>query len=250
MTKSDYQDVADWYDMLFHDWIGASVEYYELLSEYRIVTGPWPSRAVDVACGTGVVTAALARMATEVIGVDRSQAMLDVAAARLAGATNVTLCCQGWADLNLTVTGGAFVTCLGNSLSHCLEDDVLAQVLVHLRRIAGGGPIIIDSRSVKRMAEFPVNRVRGIAESESSRMVIRDTWVEVSPNVYDMIFDVHVSRDAHPDRHLRKVLRYRSDLIDTIMRMLTQCCLEIVMHEQFVDEGDPWDIVVLRTAKE
>ena len=72
-----YHELARSYDRLTNDVdYEATVDfYYEILNK----EGLNPRTAVDLACGTGSVTAILARKGLQVIGVDMSEEMLTVA---------------------------------------------------------------------------------------------------------------------------------------------------------------------------
>ena len=72
-----YEALAASYDRLTNDVdYEATVDfYYEILKQERLN----PRTAVDLACGTGSVTAILAKKGLQVIGIDMSEEMLTVA---------------------------------------------------------------------------------------------------------------------------------------------------------------------------
>lgn len=74
---SAYESLALSYDRLTNDVdYGAAVSFYEQIMAREGVS---PRSAVDLACGTGSVTALLAKKGIPVIGVDLSEEMLSVA---------------------------------------------------------------------------------------------------------------------------------------------------------------------------
>lgn len=74
---SAYESLALSYDRLTNDVdYGAAVSFYEQIMAREGVS---PCSAVDLACGTGSVTALLAKKGIPVIGVDLSEEMLSVA---------------------------------------------------------------------------------------------------------------------------------------------------------------------------
>lgn len=74
---SAYEFLALSYDRLTNDVdYGAAVSFYEQIMARE---GVFPRSAVDLACGTGSVTALLAKKGIPVIGVDLSEEMLSVA---------------------------------------------------------------------------------------------------------------------------------------------------------------------------
>ena len=102
----------------------------------EVVAGLEPRRVLDVACGTGFLTR---HLRGEVVGVDQSPAMVDVASARLPDARIV----QGDA-VPLPFADGSFDRVLtGHFYGHLLPDERTA-FLAEARRVAGD-LVIVDS---------------------------------------------------------------------------------------------------------
>ena len=96
-----YHNLAVSYDRLTNDVDYASTVdfYYEILKQ----EGLKPRTAVDLACGTGSVTAILAKKGLRVIGVDLSEEMLTVASQKAMDLENQPMfLCQNLRDLYLT----------------------------------------------------------------------------------------------------------------------------------------------------
>ena len=84
-------DVAGAYDAWFDTPLGRFVDETETECAFRLLE-PGPSqRILDIGCGTGHFTEKIAATGAEVVGVDASQAMLEVARGRLdrAGASDL-----------------------------------------------------------------------------------------------------------------------------------------------------------------
>ena len=95
-----YHNLAVSYDRLTNDVDYASTVdfYYEILKQ----EGLKPRTAVDLACGTGSVTAILAKKGLRVIGVDLSEEMLTVASQKAMDLENQPMfLCQNLRDLYL-----------------------------------------------------------------------------------------------------------------------------------------------------
>ena len=95
-----YHELAQSYDRLTNDVdYEATVDfYYEILKR----EGLRPRTAVDLACGTGSVTAILAKKGLQVTGVDMSEEMLTVAQQKAAELDNQPrFVCQPLQDLRL-----------------------------------------------------------------------------------------------------------------------------------------------------
>lgn len=99
-------------------------------------------RVADIGCGTGATLAALAAVAAEVVGIDREDAMLDVARHRIPGCENVVLR-RGLLD-DLPLTAGTQDIVLCQLVLHHVR--VLEPVFLEVARVlaAGGRWVILD----------------------------------------------------------------------------------------------------------
>jgi ubiquinone/menaquinone biosynthesis C-methylase UbiE len=129
-----------------------------------------PGVALDAACGTGRHAAILAELGWEVVGVDRTEAMLDLARAKVPDATFHTGLLQ---ELPLDDASVDLVTC-GLALTH-IED--LGPVFAEFARVlrAGGRVVTTDLHpfinSLGGAAAFPIEDHRpDVAKGE--RMTI------------------------------------------------------------------------------
>jgi SAM-dependent methyltransferase len=76
MAEARYDGLAEWYEEFRPALSGEEQEALERL------LGPGTGRCLDLACGTGLPTAELARLGWSVVGVDVSRDLLEVARAR------------------------------------------------------------------------------------------------------------------------------------------------------------------------
>lgn len=134
---------AAWYDALYES-LGKdhATEARELLARIAIQLGRTPSTWLDVACGTGQHLAAVADEVDEVVGVDLSESMLDVARARLGGRVELRVADQR--DLDL---GRRFdvVTSLFSSIGYAQDlDELDATVAALARHVAPGGVLVVE----------------------------------------------------------------------------------------------------------
>ena len=136
---ASYEALAGSYDQLTRD-----VDYPRWADylEKHFARSPLPIRTVlDLACGTGSLTAELARRGYEMIGADCSEEMLSVAAekCRGAGAIEPIFLHQAMEDLDLYGTIDACVCCL-DSVNYVTSPKKLARAFrrVHTFLMPGG----------------------------------------------------------------------------------------------------------------
>ena len=124
---SVYGPLAPWYDELTGD------VPYEAIAEYcieRFLSQEKPVRTVlDLACGTGTISAILAERGYEMISVDRSPEMLAEASEKFSllpeGSTPPLLLCQDLSELDLFGTADAAV-CTLDSINYLSSEELAA----------------------------------------------------------------------------------------------------------------------------
>lgn len=125
-----YSEFADVYDVLQSD-----VEYEKrtdyLLSLFEKYDRR-PTLLLDMACGTGGFSLLFAKRGIDVIGVDISPEMLNIARERFANENmQALLLCQSAAELDLYGTVDGAVCCL-DSLNHILDEDELRESIAKI----------------------------------------------------------------------------------------------------------------------
>lgn len=143
MTRAYGDAHAAWYDDLYAA-LGKDhvAEATALLDVVTRVLGRTPASWLDVACGTGQHLATVADTVPEVVGVDLSPQMLDVARARLGG--RVELLEADQRDLDL---GRRFdvVTSLFSSIGYATDLDALDGTVAALAdHVLPGGLLVVE----------------------------------------------------------------------------------------------------------
>lgn len=137
-----YHDFAALYDALTTDipyekW----ADYIELLFQKFGVEKP--KLVLELACGTGTMTALLADRGYDMVALDRSAEMLGVAAGKTQG-KGVLLLEQDMTDFELYGTVDA-VLCLLDSVNYVTEDEDLARMLHWVANyLEPGGLFVFD----------------------------------------------------------------------------------------------------------
>ena len=145
-----YEMLAGCYDRLTND-----VDYEAIAAFYRTLLGREgvrPRTAVDLACGTGSVTAILAREGLRVIGVDMSEEMLTQAAAKTAGLDPAPIFVRQKLQ-NLTLPRGVdLAVCALDSLDYITEPKECARAIRRVyRALNPGGMFIFDVNTPEKL---------------------------------------------------------------------------------------------------
>ena len=142
---SCYGPLAAWYDQLTGDVpYAAFADFYE--AEFARTDGEF-RLLLDLCCGTGTLTAEMARRGYELIGVDASVDMLMQAREKTAGLSPAPLwLCQDAAELDLYGTVDA-AYCSLDGMNY-LPPDTLPELFHRLRLfVRPGGLVIFDVKS-------------------------------------------------------------------------------------------------------
>lgn len=117
-----------------------------------------PRAVVDLACGTGTITALLAKQGYQVIGIDRSSDMLAVAEEKTRGLP-VTLLCQDMRHFQLAAAADA-VVCFCDSLNYLLEGEEIRQTFQAVySQLSEGGAFLFDVHTPYKVTEIFGNQL-------------------------------------------------------------------------------------------
>lgn len=142
-----YEEIAQHYDDIFP--VAAAQREFLLA-----LAGPAPCRVLDVACGTGGYSAALAEAGHETLACDLDPAMVERAAAR----PGVLAFTADMSRLDLTpelknLTFG-LVFCIGNSLVHLPDRETAAATLVQFHKLLEpGGRLLLQIINYDRIID-------------------------------------------------------------------------------------------------
>ena len=119
----------------------------ELFSRYAETK---PKTVIDLACGTGTVTAALCRLGYDMIGIDRSEEMLALAQHN---APEALLLHQDMRGIDLYGTADGAVCCL-DSVNYLSSSEDFCRMLSSLHKFLNHGSLFIfDVNTEKRFKE-------------------------------------------------------------------------------------------------
>ena len=166
-----YDTLAPFYHLIFADWDESIVRQGEQLS--KLIDANWPAtrRVLDLACGIGTQSLALAQRNYIVVGSDISEGALKRARqeARQRELQVVFSYCDMRAAHERHGDGFDLVLCADNSLPHLLTDEeiLLALQQMHACLVPGGGCVITvrDYDAMQRgrgmLVPYPVHEADG-----------------------------------------------------------------------------------------
>ena len=145
-----YHNLAVSYDRLTND-----VDYEATVAFYHEILkreGLSPRTAVDLACGTGTVTAILARQGLDVIGVDMSEEMLTVAMEKVMDmAQPPRFVCQKLQELHLP-RGVDLAVCALDSLDYVTDPADCREAIRRVyKALNPGGIFIFDVNTPEKL---------------------------------------------------------------------------------------------------
>lgn len=180
-----YTDFAEVYDMLMDD-----VPYREwaeriirILHENGIEDG----LILDLGCGTGTLTELLAEAGYDMIGVDLSPEMLDVAnMKKVESGHDILYLCQDMRAFELYGTVRA-VICVCDSINYILKEEELTQVFQLVNNyLDPQGLLILDFNTVHKYRDVIGDTVIAEDRGECS-FIWENTWNEEEQiNEYDL----------------------------------------------------------------
>jgi ubiquinone/menaquinone biosynthesis C-methylase UbiE len=138
-TKQARKFYAQTYDTVVSDWPG-EIDFYRELATAAFASG---LAVLEVACGTGRVALRLAKEGGELVGLDLSSIMLDVAREKSAGLSNVRWVQGDMRSFDLGQTFG-LVIIPGHSFQNILTADDQFSCLASIRRhLVPGGLLVV-----------------------------------------------------------------------------------------------------------
>lgn len=153
-----YDSIATYYELIFP----TNPEQAQFVRS-RLTPG---SRILDVACGTGALARALAKVGYEMTGYDLDHTMI-VRAVDLARVEGLTIPYSVWDMRQLPEPSEPFdaLLCVGNSLVHLTDDHALALALTGFRRqLRSGGKAIVQVINYDRILDQQVDSLPTITD--------------------------------------------------------------------------------------
>ena len=200
----------------------------EVLGEKELLLRSERDLVVDLGCGTGTLTQLFYEKGYDMIGVDSSEEMLDVAMQkRDRSGAEILYLLQDMRELELYSTVGAVIS-VCDSLNYILEEEELLQVFRLVENyLYPGGIFVFDFNTVYKYEEVIGNAT--IAENREDCSFIWENYYypEETLNEYDLTVFVH--EDGALFRRFTETHLQRGYLVDQVLTLIEKAGLEVVL---------------------
>lgn len=202
-----------------------------LMSERNLV--------LDLGCGTGTLTELMAEVGFDMMGIDMSPEMLQIAMEKRAeSGHDIMYLCQDMRELELYCTVGT-VICVCDSINYVLEDE---EVIETFRRVNNylypKGLFIFDFNTVYKYSEVIGDTT--IAENREDCSFIWDNFYEEESHIneYDLTIFVREETEMDVFRRFQETHYQRGYDLQEMLHFVKAAGLEFVVAFDADTEGE------------
>ncbi len=252
-----YTDFASVYDIFMDDTPYEEWASYimDLLEEYGVAEGDLPEAesarqkalavernvVVDLGCGTGTLTELLADRGCDMIGIDASQEMLNIALEkREKSGKEILYLCQDMRELELYGTAGAVIS-VCDSLNYLLEEEEMLRVFRLVNNyLYPGGVFLFDFNTVYKYETVIGDSV--IAENREDCSFIWENYYDAEGqiNEYDLTIFARTENQDGEDifRRFTETHYQRGYTLEEMRGMVEKAGMEFVRAEDADTRGE------------
>ena len=192
---------------------------------------------LDLGCGTGTLTELMYGLGYDMIGVDMSEAMLNIALEkREASGSEILYLNQDMRDLELYSTVGTVYSAC-DSLNYILEEDELLQVFSLVNNyLFPGGIFIFDFNTDYKYRELIGNTT--IAENREDCSFIWENYYDPEEGLNEYDLTVFVRQEEENFRRFSEVHVQRGYTLEQMMSLLERSGL-VVLEAVDADTSGP-----------
>ena len=231
--NESYTSFAQVYDMFMDnvDYPAWSKYLIQLLKEYQVEDG----LVLDLGCGTGNMTELLAKEGYDMIGVDNSEDMLEIASEKRAeSGLNILYLLQDMREFELYGTVKAVVS-ICDSINYILEEDDLREVFSLVNNyLDPKGMFIFDLNTKYKYEQMGETT---IAENREEGSFIWENYFDEESAVNEYDLTLYIREDGESYRRFEEVHYQRAYDLKTIDRLLADAGMELTAaYDAFTKE--------------
>jgi SAM-dependent methyltransferase len=188
-VRDHYDTVlADHYSRMFGDFEAKVSEQRALLERLGVTVGAGAATAVDLGCGSGFQSVALARLGFQVLAIDFSRPLLAELTDRVSGLPVEAIAGDIREVARLVSTTVDLAVCMGDTLLHLESDADLARVFDGVAaRLVVGGRFVLTFRDLSRELR-ELDRVIPVHASDELVMACFLEYEPTTVRVHDLIW--------------------------------------------------------------
>lgn len=234
MDGTDYNETADKIqDMITRFGLSKPSQKRTGRSEARdVLLAAEKNLVVDIACGTGKLTEILAGRGYDVMGIDLSEEMLQIALERRDKLRHRTLyLCQDMREFELYGTAGTFIS-TGDSVNYLLTDEDMVKLFKRINTfLFPRGIFIFDFKTLYLYKEVIGDRT--IAEDREDCSFIWDNWFDEDTRINEYDLSVFIKEETggpggNVFRKYQEIHRQRGYTLEEMKKFASEAGLEWV----------------------
>jgi SAM-dependent methyltransferase len=180
--------LAEHYSRMFGDFEVKAAEQRALLERLGVTAASPGALAVDLGCGSGFQSVALARLGYRVLAVDFSRQLLDELTARTRGLAVEAVAGDIRDVARLAPQGVALAVCMGDTLSHLEREADLERVFQGVAsRLVLGGRLVLSFRDLSGELR-DLDRVIPVGAWDDLVMTCFLEYEDASVKVHDLVW--------------------------------------------------------------
>ena len=218
-----YNDFARVYDMFmdnipYEDW---SKYIISLLNEYGIKDG----LVLDLGCGTGKLTNLLSDAGFDMIGIDYSEDMLDVAT-NVREDRNILYLCQDMREFELYGTVRAVVSICDSMNYMTSPEDLLTVLKLVNNYLDPGGIFIFDMNTYYKYSQLLGEQT--IAENRDEASFIWDNYFDAVTNINEYELTLFIKEENELFRKYEELHYQRAYHIEEVMNLIDKSGMKLL----------------------
>jgi SAM-dependent methyltransferase len=230
MENNGYNNFAEFYDCLMSD-----VDYTALAEYFHDLIGmPRTPRSaestgilLDLACGTGTLTALMAERGWDVIGVDSSTEMLSKAKHH----DKISYICQDMTKLDLYGTIDAAI-CSLDGLNHLRDQNALLKTLERLSLFMNPeGVLVFDMNTVYKHETILADNIF-VKETDGVYCIWRNSYR--GEGIVDIMLDIFADCGSGEYKRFAVEIRERAHDLKAICDLCRQSGFEVIEQYDFM----------------